>query len=152
MARRMFSSAIVGSDPFLEMPPSTQTLYFHLGMAADDEGFAYPKRVIRSVGAAEDDLKILLAKKFVLAFESGIVVIKHWNVNNTIRYDRRLKTTHYEEKALLRLDESGVYSLIDNQDAAYRLRKEVSNKVIKKGNKNKNSFKKLSDYKPSTLT
>ena len=127
----MFSTAIVKSDPFLDMPASTQVLYFHLGMEADDEGFVYPKQAMRSIGAAEDDLKLLIAKKFVVPFESGVIVIKHWNVNNTIRYDRRLKTTHIKEKATLNLDSGGVYSLIDNQDAASRVLKEVGNKVNK---------------------
>ena len=127
----MFSTAIVKSDPFLDMPASTQVLYFHLGMEADDEGFVYPKQAMRSIGAAEDDLKLLVAKKFVVPFESGVIVIKHWNVNNSIRYDRKLKTTHISEKAHLSLDSGGVYSLIDNQDAASRVLKEVSNKVNK---------------------
>ena len=127
----MFNTQIVQSDPFLDMPASTQVLYFHLGMNADDEGFVYPKQVMRSIGASEDELKILLSKKFVLPFESGLLVIKHWNVNNTIRSDRRLRTTHIEEKATLSIDSGGVYSVIDNQDAASRVLNEVSNKVIK---------------------
>ena len=127
---------IVNSDPFLDMPSSTQVLYFHLGMHADDEGFVYPKQVMRSIGAAEDDLKVLLSKKFILPFESGVIVIKHWNVNNTIRYDRRLKTTHTSEKATLNLDSGGVYSVIDNQHAASRVLKEVSKEVSNKDFKN----------------
>jgi hypothetical protein len=148
MARRMFSTAIVNSDPFLDMPASTQVLYFHLGMGADDEGFVYPKQIMRSIGAAQDDLKILISKKFVLPFESGVIVIKHWNVNNSIRYDRKLRTTHTSEKALLNLDSGGVYSVVDNQHAASRVLKEVSNKVIKKENKEVFNVK---DYKPKSL-
>lgn len=140
----MFSTAIVKSDPFLDMPSSTQALYFHLGMEADDEGFVYPKQVMRSIGAVEDDLKILMTKKFVLPFESGIIVIKHWNVNNSIRYDRKLKTTHTTEKGTLTIDSGGVYSVIDNQHAASRVLKEVSNKVSKE------SFS-IKKYKPSYL-
>ena len=78
----MFDTRIVSSDPFLDMPPSSQALYFHLGIHADDDGFVYPRKVMREVSANDDDLKILLAKKFLLSFESGVVVQKHWRVNN----------------------------------------------------------------------
>ena len=84
--RRMFAKCITESDAFLDMPLSTQALYFHLGMVADDDGFvSSPKKITRSINASEDDLKLLLAKRFVLGFESGIVVIKHWKMNNYIR-------------------------------------------------------------------
>jgi hypothetical protein len=131
MARRMFSSQIVNSDPFLDMPVSVQALYFHLGMNADDEGFVYPKQVMRQIGAAQDDLSILLAKKFIIPFDSGVIVLKHWNVNNTIRYDRRRQTTHGDARSMLSLDKSGVYHLVDNQQAASRVLKEVSKEVNK---------------------
>ena len=76
--RRMFAKTITESDAFLDMPLSTQALYFHLGMNADDDGFVNsPKRIQRLAGASEDDLRLLIAKRFVLAFESGIIVIKH---------------------------------------------------------------------------
>jgi hypothetical protein len=75
MARRMFNTAIVNSDPFLDMPVSVQALYFHLGMHADDEGFVYPKQIMRQIGANNDHLQILLAKKFILPFDSGVIVI-----------------------------------------------------------------------------
>lgn len=144
----MFNTTIVGSDPFLEMPSSTQALYFHLGMYADDEGFVYPKSIMRSIGAAEDDLKILITKKFILPFESGVIVLKHWHVNNSIRYDRRLQTTHNQEKSILTLDKSGVYSKVDNQHAALipqqgRISKEVSKEV--KGSKDQNSNAPIND-------
>ena len=96
----MFSTDIVNSDPFLEMPASSQALYFHLGMHCDDDGFVYPNKVIRLIGANQDDFKILLAKKFLINFESGVVVVKHWRVNNYIRADRYRNTTHREEKWL----------------------------------------------------
>lgn len=127
----MFNTQIVGSDPFLDMPASAQALYFHLGMHADDEGFVYPQSIMRSAGANKDDLQVLLAKKFIIPFESGVVVVKHWNVNNKIRYDRRLTTTHTSEKSLLSIDNGGVYSIVGNQDAASRVLKEVSKKVSK---------------------
>lgn len=100
--RRMFSQQITESDSFLEMPLSTQALYFHLGMSADDDGFVNnPKRIQRVIGANEDDLKLLMAKNFVLAFESGVVVIKHWKINNYIPKDRYTPTVYEEEKAQL---------------------------------------------------
>lgn len=97
--RRCFSMKIVDSDAFVEMPLSTQALYFHLGMRADDDGFINnPNRIARDVGASGDDLKLLIAKRFILAFETGVVVIKHWMIHNTLRKDR-LKPPHYPELA-----------------------------------------------------
>ena len=95
MARkRMFDLEVVDTDLFLEMPQSTQNLYFHLGMRADDDGFvSNPKKIIRTIGANEDDLKILFSKQFVIPFESGIVVIRHWKLNNYLRKDRHTDTT-----------------------------------------------------------
>ena len=90
---------IVDSDAFVEMPQSTQNLYFHLGMRADDDGFVNnPNRIARDVGASGDDLKLLQAKRFILAFENGVIVIKHWKIHNTLRKDR-LKPPHYPELA-----------------------------------------------------
>ena len=86
--RRMFSQSITDSDAFLDMPLSTQALYFHLSMKADDDGFVNsPKRIQRNIGASDDDLKILIAKRFILVFESGIIVIKHWKIHNYIQSD-----------------------------------------------------------------
>ena len=97
--RRCFSNKIVGSDAFLEMPLSSQALYFQLGMAADDDGFVNsPKRLVRYVGASEDDFKLLIAKRFILYFEEGVVVIKHWRMHNSLKNDR-LKMTQYPEIA-----------------------------------------------------
>ena len=88
--KRMFSLKIVDSDLFLDMPLSSQCLYFHLSMRADDDGFVNnPKKIIKIIGANEDDLKILIAKGFVIVFERGIIVITHWKINNYIRNDRR---------------------------------------------------------------
>lgn len=113
MARkRMFDLEIVDTDLFLEMPQSTQNLYFHLGMRADDDGFvSNPKKIIRTIGANEDDLKILLTKQFIIPFESGIVVIRHWKLNNYLRKDRYVETIYKEEKKQLSEDENGVYNL-----------------------------------------
>ena len=109
--RRMFSSAIVLSDVFLDMPASARCLYFTLGMVADDDGFVNnPRSVMRQVGASDDDLKVLLAKRFVLGFESGVICIKHWRINNYIRADRYSETTYLEEKATLTTDGKGSYT------------------------------------------
>jgi len=115
MARRMFTPQIVSSDAFLEMPISSQALYFHLGMNADDDGFVNPKRVIRMVGVGEDDLKILLVKKFVIQFENGVLVIKHWRMNNLVRKDWYRPTQYVEQKELLFLKENGSYTLDSSQ-------------------------------------
>ena len=109
--RRMFAKTIVLSDAFLDMSPTARCLYFTLGMFADDDGFVNsPKGIMRQCGASEDDLKLLLAKKFVLAFESGVIVIKHWRINNYLRSDRYVETKYTEEKSLLTIEEKGAYS------------------------------------------
>ncbi len=115
--KRMFAKQIVESDSFLDMPLSSQALYFHLGMAADDDGFINaPKRIQRSIGASDDDLKLLMAKNFVIPFESGVVVIKHWKINNYIRADRKRATAYPEEMSKLVIKENGAYRLaIDGQ-------------------------------------
>jgi len=109
--RRMFSLKIVNTDAFIEMPLSAQALYFHLGMNADDDGFvSNARRVQRLVGAADDDMKILLMKRFILAFDSGVVVIKHWRINNFVRGDRYTPTLYQEEKRQLYVKQNGVYT------------------------------------------
>lgn len=122
MARkRMFDIEIVDTDLFLEMPPSTQNLYFHLGMRADDDGFvSNPRKIIRLINSTEDDLKVLIAKKFIIPFESGIIVIRHWKINNYLRADRYTETIYTEEKKLLNQDENGIYNLgIPNGNQRY---------------------------------
>ncbi|WP_392461766.1 DnaD domain-containing protein [Streptococcus parasuis] len=115
--RRMFSKEITTSDLFVDMPASTQLLYFHLGMEADDEGFIGNARMLsRAYGANSDDLKLLQAKGFIIIFESGVTVVKDWNLNNQIRKDRLKPTIYQAEKSLLTLDNTGVYQL-DNQMA-----------------------------------
>lgn len=107
----MFSLQIVDSDAFLDMPQSTQLLYFHLSMRADDEGFVgNPKKIMRMIGTSEDDMKVLLAKRFLLSFQSGVVVIKHWLIHNTIRMDRFNPTTYEKEKKLLTTKENKAYT------------------------------------------
>ena len=94
----MFSSQIVNSDDFLEMPLTSQALYFHLGMSADDDGFVSPRKVLRMTGAGQDDLKVLIAKNFVIPFESGVIVITHWKQNNYLRNDRYTPTIYKAER------------------------------------------------------
>lgn len=108
----MFSAEIIDSDAFMDMPLSAQALYFHLNMRADDDGFVNnPKTIQKLIGASPDDLTILKAKNFIIEFESGIVVIKHWLMNNTIRKDRYKMTNYLEERALLSVKENGSYTL-----------------------------------------
>lgn len=109
--RRMFSKQIVDSDAFLDMPASSQLLYFHLNMQADDDGFVgNPKKVIRTIGASSDDFKILVAKRFILTFETGVMVIKHWKLHNYIQNDRYHETQYIEEKSSLIIKENGAYT------------------------------------------
>jgi hypothetical protein len=110
--RRMFAKTVIGSDAFLDMPASARLLYYDLGMRADDDGFVNsPKSIMRMTGASEDDAKLLIGKKFIIPFESGVVVIKHWNINNYIQKDRYSETKYKEEKSLLSLDENKAYKL-----------------------------------------
>lgn len=115
--RRLFSPDIVESDAFLEMPLSSQVLYFHLAMHADDDGFVNPRTVMRILGTPVDDLRVLLAKRFLLEFENGVVVIKHWLIHNTIRKDRYKPTRYLEQKSCLKIKENGSYTESGNQMA-----------------------------------
>ena len=109
--RRMFTKKITDSDPFTEMPLSAQALYFHLNMNADDDGFLNnPKKIQRSIGASDDDLKLLIAKRFILTFEKGVIVIKHWRMHNLLRKDRYTETQYIEEKDTLLLQKDGSYT------------------------------------------
>ena len=110
--RRMFAKTIIDSDAFIDMPLSTQALYFHLSMRADDDGFINNSRKIqRMIGASEDDLKLLFAKNFLIPFETGVVVIKHWKIHNYIRNDRYKETVYLEEKSQLETKENNGYTL-----------------------------------------
>ena len=109
--RRMFAKTIIDSDAFMEMPLSAQALYFHLSMRADDDGFINnPKKLQRMVGASEDDYKLLIVKRFILTFESGVIVIKHWKIHNYIQKDRYKPTIYAEEKSMIESKENGVYT------------------------------------------
>lgn len=113
--RRMFAKTIIDSDAFLDMPTSARLLYYDLSMRADDDGFINsPKKIIRMTGASDDDLKVLIIKKFVIPFENGVVVIKHWLIHNYIRKDTYNETPYKEQKAMLIVDENKSYKLIDD--------------------------------------
>ena len=112
--RRMFAKSIVLSDAFLDMPLSARCLYFTLGMLADDDGFVgSPKAIMRQCGASQDDLKVLLSKRYLLSFDSGVIVIKHWRMNNYLQKDRKKDTTYIEELSTLAIDEKGAYTEAD---------------------------------------
>lgn len=112
--KRMFAKTIIDSDAFLDMSLSTQALYFHLSMRADDDGFVNnPKKIQRMIGAGDDELKMLIAKKFIIPFESGVCVIKHWRIHNYIQKDRYKETVYKDEKAHLILKENKAYKFVD---------------------------------------
>ena len=116
--KRMFAKSIVLTDAFLDMPMSARCLYFTLSMVADDDGFVgSPKSVMRQCGASQDDMKVLITKRFVLAFDSGVIVIKHWRINNYLQKDRYNPTTYQEELATLKLDQKNAYT--ERDKAAY---------------------------------
>jgi len=138
--RRMFAKTIIDSDAFIDMPLSTQALYFHLAMRADDDGFINnPKKIQRMVGASDDDLKLLAMKRYILPFESGVVVIKHWRIHNYIQRDRYKPTVYTEEKSSLTVKENGAYTEciqdVYNMEAQDRLELEIGKNSIEKENK-----------------
>ena len=127
--RRMFAKTIIDSDAFLDMPLSAQSLYFHLAMRADDDGFINnPKKIQRMIGASEDDCKLLIAKKFVLVFETGVIVIRHWKLHNYIQKDRYKPTIYQSEKKALETEPNGTYTQcihdVSNMDTQDRLGKD----------------------------
>lgn len=151
MARkRMFDIEVVDTDLFLDMPQSTQNLYFHLGMRADDDGFvSNPKKIIKLVGANDDDLKVLIAKKLIIPFESGVIVIRHWKLNNYLRKDRYIETIYKQEKSLLNEDENGVYELgipDDNQTSTVGLPSKEKNSIEENRKEKKKKEKKSTEF------
>lgn len=158
--RRMFAKTIVLSDAFLDMPMSARCLYFTLGMLADDDGFVNsPKSIMRQVGASIDDMNILLARKFILAFESGVIVIKHWRIHNYIQKDRYKGSKYIEEKSTLAVDENGAYTEcihdVSIPDTQVRLGKVSLGKVNNIGDipqaESPPSAKKRTVFKPPTI-
>ena len=155
--RRMFSKSVIDSDMFLDMPLSAQALYFHLAMRADDDGFVNnPKKIQRMVGASDDDCKILVAKKFIIPFESGIVVIRHWKIHNYIQKDRYKETVYLDEKAQISTDRTGAYvsepcptciqpvSKVDTQVS-------IGKESIDKDSKGENKTRRERRFTPPTL-
>ena len=150
--RRMFSKAIIDSDSFLDMPLSTQALYFHLSMRADDDGFLNNAfRIMRLINATRNDYDLLLAKQFIIQFEDGICVIRHWRMHNYIQKDRYKPTIFQEEMALLQKNKSGEYRLDteciqdgSNMDPQVRLGK------VSKGKDNKTSCQVLDEPAPDS--
>ncbi|MFT9031165.1 MAG: DNA replication protein [Leuconostoc pseudomesenteroides] len=133
--RRMLSKRVTDTDEFLDMPLSAQALYMHINMHADDDGFvSNVKTIIRMVGAREDDLKILIAKRFIFSFDSGVVVVRNWFIHNYIRKDRYHETLYADEKKQLSVDESGNYSrgipVVDQRLTEVRLGKDRLGKDI----------------------
>lgn len=112
--RRMMSKKIIHSDSFLDLPATTQNLYFHLMLEGDDEGFVNsPKRIQRTIGATDGDAQMLIAKKFIISFESGVIVIKHWRIHNYIQNDRFKESSHLEERSKLVIKDNNAYTLDD---------------------------------------
>lgn len=135
--RRMFAKTIVLSDAFLDMPTSARCLYFTLGMLADDDGFVnQPRSIMRQCGASDDDMKLLIAKNFVLIFESGIIVVKHWRIHNYIQKDRYKPTNYQYEMNQLEVKENGSYTKciqsVSKMDTQVRLGKDSLGKVNNK--------------------
>ena len=113
--KRMFSVDVVETDAFLDLPPKTQALYFHLGMRADDDGFvSSPRTIVRTIGCTTSDLKQLEVAGYVISFSSGVLVVTDWKVNNTLKSDRYRKTMFQNELALLKESTSKRYILSDN--------------------------------------
>ena len=133
--RRMFAKTIVDSDAFLDMPLSSQTLYFHLSMRADDDGFINnPKKIQRMIGCGDDDLKILIAKNFLIPFESGVCVIKHWRIHNYLQKDRYKETMYIEEKSQLDIKKNKAYTLKKNDTECIQGLSEMETPCIQSGN------------------
>lgn len=113
----MFAKSIVLSDDFLDMPATARCLYFTLNMLADDDGFVNsPKSIMRQCMASIDDMNILLAKYYLIPFDSGIIVIRHWRINNYLRSDRYTPTKYFEEKSQLLIETDGSYSKIEKDE------------------------------------
>lgn len=142
MARkRMFDVEIIDTDLFLEMPTSTRLFYYDLGMRADDDGFINNyKKIMKMTGATEDDLKILLTKQYLIPFDTGVIVIRHWKINNYLRKDRYTETMYKEEKRMLKEDENGAYLIPNNNlgiPMVYTEKKRIEENSIEEKETNK---------------
>ncbi len=131
--RRMFSLKIIDTDHFLDMPVSARELYFQLSMRADDDGFiSNPKRIIKMIGSSDDDMKVLLGKQFIIPFESGVCVVKHWKIHNYIQKDRYQETTCIEEKRQLK-EVNSKYELEECIQNGYKVDTQVRIGKVRKG-------------------
>ena len=156
--RRMFSKTIIDSDSFLDMPVTARLLYYDLAMRADDDGFVNsPKKIMRMVGASQDDLSILTLRKFIIPFDSGVVVVRHWRIHNYIRQDTYHETPYLDEKRQLSVDENKAYILsvnvpsTDSQRAVYVPSTQVRKDKVSIGKDRENKADKpptLSQSKP----
>lgn len=128
--RRMFSTEITDSDAFLDLPLSAQALYYHLGMKADDEGFINnSKMILRIIKANQEDLDLLIEKRFLIDFKTGVIVIKHWRINNYIQKDRKTPTLYIEERAKIKIKSNNVYTLYTGCTQDVRVGKVREDKV-----------------------
>ena len=117
--RRMMAKSIIETDAFMDMPQSTQNLYFHLLLRADDDGFVLaPKRIMREVGSGDDDMRVLIGKGYLLAFDSGVIVIKHWRIHNYVQRDR-YKRSILKEAEQVELNGNKEYRLVNNVSKMY---------------------------------
>ena len=140
--RRMFSLDVVDTDKFLEMPVASQSLYFHLGMRADDDGFvSSPKKIVKIANCDEDDLKVLISKGFILPIDGGVIVIRHWKQNNYIQNDRK-KETIYQDQLKMLVVRNGVYEMdtcciqpVSEMETQYSIGKNSIDKVSVKEKK-----------------
>lgn len=146
--RRMFSPQIVCSEEFLTMPVSSRELYFQLGMQADDDGFIQPKLIMKLTGATDDDLKVLLAKRFLLAFDGGVVVIKHWLIHNLIQKDRYHPTRFQDQKKTLLIKENKAYTEMSNPVNKMLTEVRLGKDRIGKDNTSAKAEAKLPKYDP----
>lgn len=152
--KRMFDKTITNNDNFLEMPDSTQNLYFHLSMEADDDGFVDNwKSIMRMTGKKEDDLKLLIAKSYIIPFDSGVIVIKHWRINNYLRSDRYNETKYIDEKNQLSIKQNGEYTLEEKElgippgiPVVYTEENRIEKNRIEKNSKEENRIVKANIY------
>lgn len=114
--KRMFTKKVTDGDDFISLPSSAQALYLHLNQGADDDGFTKQiNSAMFKAHASVDDVKLLLAKRFILQFEGGVIVIKHWRMHNTLRKDRYTPTNYQEELSLLGIKSNGAYTFDETQ-------------------------------------
>lgn len=129
--RRMFAKTIIDSDAFIDMPITARLLYYDLAMRADDDGFVNsPKKIMRMIGASQDDLNILIMRKFIIPFDNGIVVIKHWRIHNYIRKDMYHETKYKDEKSQLHLDDNNAYTLSNVRNEPVTNSLQVRNELV----------------------